>query len=190
MAGHRNHGNSVSRLPDGYPSGGKVSVAQDRGPEEPDELNKPKRITVGRHGVIGAEQPRRRAALIIACIKAAEEAVPLPRTARVAGGPTVTFHLPVCWMASMAMPPATMSCVAPIAEALVKEEAVAACRLRDVQKEEPCRPVWTEAYLRRRLDGHGSVPSSSSSKGSVSTSSSCSFRTALKPWSNQMRERH
>ena len=124
MAGHRNHGNSVSRLPDGYPSGGKVSVAQDRGPEEPDELNKPKRITVGRHGVIGAEQPRRRAALIIACIKAAEEAVPLPRTARVAGGPTVTFHLPVCWMASMAMPPATMSCVAPIAEALVKEEAV------------------------------------------------------------------
>ena len=49
----------------------------------------PKRVRVGRHGVIGAEQARRRAALVIARIKAGEEAVPLPLAARAAGGPTV-----------------------------------------------------------------------------------------------------
>ena len=39
--------------------------------------------------MIGAEQARRRAALIIARIKAGEEAVPLPLSALAAGGPTV-----------------------------------------------------------------------------------------------------
>ena len=39
--------------------------------------------------MLGAEQARQRAALIIARIKAGEEPVPLPLAARFAGGPTV-----------------------------------------------------------------------------------------------------
>ena len=66
-----------------YASGGKVYVAQARGPDGP------KRVTVGRHGVIGAEQARRRTALIIARIKAGEEPVPEPLAAKLANGPTV-----------------------------------------------------------------------------------------------------
>ena len=53
-----------------YPSGAKVYVVQARGPEGS------KRITVGRHGVIGASEARRRAALIIARIRAGEAPVP------------------------------------------------------------------------------------------------------------------
>ena len=53
-----------------YPSGAKVYVVQARGPAGT------KRITVGRHGVIGAQEARRRAALIIARIRAGEEPVP------------------------------------------------------------------------------------------------------------------
>ena len=41
-----------------YPSGGKVYVAQPRGP------GGPKRVTVGRHRMLGAEQARQRAVLI------------------------------------------------------------------------------------------------------------------------------
>ena len=67
-----------------HPTGGKVYVAQARGP------NGQKRVTVGRHPLIGAEQARQRAALIITRIKAGEEPVPLPLTAKFAGGPTVT----------------------------------------------------------------------------------------------------
>ena len=55
-----------------YPTGGKVYLAQARGPEGP------KRIRVGRHGVLNAEDARKRAALIIARIKAGEEPVPEP----------------------------------------------------------------------------------------------------------------
>ena len=66
-----------------YPSGGKVYVAQARGP------GGPKRVTVGRHGVLSAEQARQRAALIIARVKAGETPVPEPMAARHAGGPTV-----------------------------------------------------------------------------------------------------
>ena len=66
-----------------YPSGGKVYVAQARGPEGP------KRVTVGRHGVLSAEQARQRAALIIARVKAGESPVPEPLATRQAGGPTV-----------------------------------------------------------------------------------------------------
>ena len=66
-----------------YPSGGKVYIAQARGPEGP------KRITVGRHDVLNADRARQRAALIIARIKAGEEPVPLPLAARLNGGPTV-----------------------------------------------------------------------------------------------------
>ena len=63
-----------------YPSGSKVYIVQSRGPDGA------KRVTVGRHGVISADEARRRAAPIIARIKAGEEAVPLtPKPA----GPTV-----------------------------------------------------------------------------------------------------
>ena len=64
-----------------YPTGSKVYVAQARGPEGP------RRVAVGRHGVIHADQARKRAALVIARIKAGEEAVPKPLNP--AGGPTV-----------------------------------------------------------------------------------------------------
>ena len=66
-----------------YPGGGKVYVAQARGPEGP------KRVTVGRHGVVNAEEARRRAALIIARVKAGEEPVPEPMAARLANGPSI-----------------------------------------------------------------------------------------------------
>ena len=66
-----------------YPTGGKVYIAQARGP------GGPKRVTVGRHGVLGAEQARRRAALIIARVKAGEEPVPEPMAMKLSGGPTV-----------------------------------------------------------------------------------------------------
>ena len=66
-----------------YPSGGKVYVAQARGPSGP------KRVTVGRHGVLGAEQARQRAALVIARVKAGESPVPEPLAAKRTAGPTV-----------------------------------------------------------------------------------------------------
>ena len=50
-----------------YPSGGKVFVAQAR-ERTGDRL--PKRVTVGRHGVLNADEARQRAALVIARIKA------------------------------------------------------------------------------------------------------------------------
>ena len=52
-----------------YPTGGKVYIAHARGPDGP------KRVKVGRHGVLNAEEARQRAALIIARIKAGEEPV-------------------------------------------------------------------------------------------------------------------
>ena len=64
-----------------YPTGAKVYIAQARGPEGP------KRVTVGRHGVIHAEQARQRAALIISRVKAGE--APVPEPMKPAGGPTV-----------------------------------------------------------------------------------------------------
>ena len=66
-----------------YPTGGKVYIAQARGPEGP------KRVTVGRHGVLNADEARQRAALIVTRIKAGEDPVPLPLAARAKGGPTV-----------------------------------------------------------------------------------------------------
>ena len=64
-----------------YPTGARVYIAQARGPEGP------KRVAVGRHGVIHAEQARQRAALIIARIKAGE--TPVPEPMKPSGGPTV-----------------------------------------------------------------------------------------------------
>ena len=67
-----------------YPTGGKVYVAQARGPDGP------KRVTVGRHSVVGAEQARQRAALIIARVKAGEAPVPEPLAVKQTGGPTMS----------------------------------------------------------------------------------------------------
>ena len=64
-----------------YPTGARVYIAQARGPEGP------KRVAVGRHGVIHVEQARRRAALIISRVKAGE--APVPEPMKPAGGPTV-----------------------------------------------------------------------------------------------------
>ena len=64
-----------------YPTGSKVYVAQARGPEGP------RRVAVGRHGVINADEARKRAAHIIARVKAGEEAVPEPM--KPVGSPTV-----------------------------------------------------------------------------------------------------
>ena len=44
---------------------------------------------MGRHGIIGAKEARRRGALIIARIKAGEEPVRKPAAAKRTGGPTV-----------------------------------------------------------------------------------------------------
>ena len=67
-----------------YPGGGRVYVAQARGPKGP------RRVTVGRHGVLNAEEAKRRAALIIARVKAGEDPVPEPLAAKLAQGPRVT----------------------------------------------------------------------------------------------------
>ena len=72
-----------------YPTGGKVFVAQARGPDGPDKPHKGKRITIGRHPVLSAEQARQRAALVIARVKAGEDPVPLPLPAKYASGPKV-----------------------------------------------------------------------------------------------------
>ena len=66
-----------------YPSGGRVYIVQARGPAGS------KRVTVGRHGVIGAEEARRRAAAILARLKAGIDPVPESPAARRAKGPTV-----------------------------------------------------------------------------------------------------
>ena len=66
-----------------YPSGGKVYVAQARGPSGP------KRVTVGGHRLLGAEQARQRTALVIARVKAGEPPVPEPLSAKQGAGSTV-----------------------------------------------------------------------------------------------------
>ena len=55
----------------GYPSGSKVYVVQTR------TSGKSKRVTLGRHGVISADQARRKAALTIARIKGGEPPEPV-----------------------------------------------------------------------------------------------------------------
>ena len=64
-----------------YPTGSKVYIAQARGP------GGAKRVTIGRHGVINADEARRRAALVINRIKSGEEAV--PKQTKPVVGPTV-----------------------------------------------------------------------------------------------------
>ena len=62
-----------------YPSGAKVYVVQSRA------FGRSKRITVGRHGALSADQARKEAARIIACIKAGDS----PASAEPAADPTV-----------------------------------------------------------------------------------------------------
>ena len=64
-----------------YPSGARVYVVQTRGPAGT------RRTTVGRHGVIGAGEARRRASLVIARVRAGEDLAqrPAPKPA----GPTL-----------------------------------------------------------------------------------------------------
>ena len=66
-----------------YASGTKMYVVQSRAD------GKSVRVTVGRHGVITADEARRRAARIVNRIKAGEDPVAEPLPARLAGGPTV-----------------------------------------------------------------------------------------------------
>ena len=67
-----------------HPTGRKVYVAQTRAGGKA-----AKRVTIGRHGVITAEEARRRAALVIARIKAGEGPAPSPLAVKLAEGPTV-----------------------------------------------------------------------------------------------------
>ncbi len=67
-----------------YPSGSKHYVVQTRAGGKA-----AKRVTVGRHGIVTAEEARRRAALIIARIKAGEEPAPEPPPVTLAESPTV-----------------------------------------------------------------------------------------------------
>ena len=67
-----------------YPSGSKVYVVQTRAGGRA-----AKRVTVGRHGIVTAEEARRRAALVIARIKAGEDPVPATPARALAAGPTV-----------------------------------------------------------------------------------------------------
>ena len=67
-----------------YPSGRKVYIVQTRAGGKEGV-----RVTIGPDGVISPEEARRRAALIIARIKAGEEPVPEPMSAKLAKGPTV-----------------------------------------------------------------------------------------------------
>ena len=67
-----------------HPTGRKVYVVQTRAGGEA-----ARRVTVGRHGVITAEEARRRAAQIVARIKAGEDPVPEPTAVTLAAGPTV-----------------------------------------------------------------------------------------------------
>ena len=65
-----------------YPSGTKVYIVQSRA------RGTSKRIAVGRHGVISADRARRKAAMLIARIKAGEDPDPVPSAAP-ASEPTV-----------------------------------------------------------------------------------------------------
>ena len=67
-----------------HPTGRKVYVVQTRAGGEA-----AKRVTIGRHGVITAEEARRRAALVISRIKAGKDPVAEPLAVKLAEGPTV-----------------------------------------------------------------------------------------------------
>ena len=64
-----------------YPSGTRTYIVQTRGPYGT------RRVTLGRHGAIGAAEARRRAWQVIARIKAGKEPLPEHSTSRRAAGP-------------------------------------------------------------------------------------------------------
>ncbi len=66
-----------------YPSGSKIYIAQTR------VKGRSRRVTVGRHGVITADQARQRAAQIITRVKAGEDPITAPQAPKPAAGPTV-----------------------------------------------------------------------------------------------------
>jgi len=66
-----------------YPSGSKVYIAQTR------VKGRSRRVTIGRHGVITAEQARQRAALVITRVKAGEDPLPAPLAPQPPAGPSV-----------------------------------------------------------------------------------------------------
>ena len=66
-----------------YPSWSRVCIVQTRA------KGKSKHVTVGRHGVIAAEQARQRAAQIITRVKAGKVPVPAPMAPKPPTGPTV-----------------------------------------------------------------------------------------------------
>ena len=68
-----------------HPSGRKVYVVQMRAPRR-----SATRVTLGVHGVVTAREARRRAALVIARIKAGEDPVPEPPAVKLNRGPTVS----------------------------------------------------------------------------------------------------
>lgn len=65
-----------------YPTGSKYYVVQTRAEGKPG-----KRVTIGRHGMVAADEARRRAALVISRIKSGEE--PLKQVGKPTDGPTV-----------------------------------------------------------------------------------------------------
>ena len=67
-----------------YPSGSRHYVVKARARGKPAV-----RLTVGRHGVVTAEEARRRAALMISRIKAGEDPAPEPESSKRADSPTV-----------------------------------------------------------------------------------------------------
>ncbi len=66
-----------------YPTGSRVYLVQTR------HGGRSRRVTIGRHGVVTAEQARRKAALVIAGIKAGEEPGRASPGSPSAGGPTI-----------------------------------------------------------------------------------------------------
>ena len=67
-----------------HPTGRKVYVVQTRAGGQA-----AKRLTVGRHGFITAEEARHRAELIVSRIMAGEEPIPEPLSVKLAEGPSV-----------------------------------------------------------------------------------------------------
>ena len=66
-----------------YPTGSRVYLVQTR------HGGKSRRVTIGRHGVVTAEQARRKAALVIASINAGKEPGRTSAGSPLAGGPTI-----------------------------------------------------------------------------------------------------
>ena len=130
-------------------------------------------MTVCRHGVIGAEQARRRAALIIARVKAGEEPVPLPLAVKLAGGPMVVSDLAARYLeehVAVRCKPSTANGVGTmihrhIVPALGKQplEAVDRAQVADLHRQLSASPatanrvIKTLSHMYRLAEGWGMV---------------------------------